>query len=125
MHVTTRSTAKASRARSTPTDVSPSSPKINLEQKKSLLSFIARVAIARLGRADKKRGVIRKTFKEYNKRYEWVTERQLRYHITQVRNSIAVPSAVPFSLTVDDTPLESMNRDDTARGVSVVGVEVS
>ena len=123
MHVTTQSTAKASRARSAPTLVSP--PKINLEQRKSLLLFIARVAIARLGRADKKRGVIRKTFKEYNKRYEWVTERQLRYHITQVRNSVSVPSAVPFSLTVDDTPLESMNRDDTARGVSVVGVEVS
>ena len=123
MHVTTRATTQASRARSVPTLVSP--PKIDLEQRKSLLLFIARVAIARLGRADKKRGVIRKTFKEYNKRYEWVTERQLRYHITQVRNSIAVPSAVPFSLTVDDTPLESMNRDDTARGVSVVGVEVS
>ena len=123
MHVTTRATTQANRARSTTHIGSP--PKMDLKQRKSLLLFIARVAIARLGRADKKRGVIRKTFKEYNKRYEWVTEIQLRYHITQVRNSIAVPSAVPFSLTVDDTPLESMNRDDTARGVSVVGVEVS
>ena len=123
MHVTTRATTQASRARSIPTPVSP--PKIDLEQRKSLLLFIARVAIARLGRADKKRGVIRKTFLEYNKRYEWVTERQLRYHITQVRKSMAVPSAVPFSLTVGDTRLESMNRDDTATGVSVFGVEVS
>ena len=123
MHVTTRATTQANRARSTTSIGSP--PKMDLEQRKSLLLFIARVAIARLGRADKKRGVIRKTFLEYNKRYEWVTERQLRYHITQVRKSMAVPSAVPFSLTVGDTRLESMNRDDTATGVSVVGVEVS
>ena len=123
MHVTTRATTQVSREIYVLTLVSP--PKINLEQRKSLLLFIARVAIVRFGIADKKRGVIRKTFKEYNNRYEWMTERQLCYHITQVHTSMTVPSTVPFSLTVGDTRLENMNRDDTATGVSVVEVEVS
>lgn len=47
--------------------------------RKGITRFIAIVIDARLGRANKKQGVICQAYLEYKHRYTWITEKQISY----------------------------------------------
>ena len=120
MRVNTRSNTRQRQVRSS---IHQSLTLDEKNKRKAITLFIARVVYARLERAaGKKQGVIRKAYIEYKQRYNWITERQIRYAVNKFTTRISVPSTNSPILTRNDVQPERMNCNETSNEVETNGV---
>ena len=71
----------------------------------AVLMLIGKVINLRLQKESRLYGVIRRTFTEYHQRYDWLTERQVRYAYTKYKKNLEVSSAgTSFLVTNADHP---------------------
>ena len=122
MRVNTRSNTRQRQVRSSIRQA------LTLDEKnkrKTITLFIARVVYARLERSGKKQGVIRKAYNEYKQRYDWITERQIRYAVTTFTSRMVVPSTNSPILARNDVQPERMNCNETSNEVETNEVSLA
>ena len=121
MLVATRSRNSSSNGRRNTTNVRTIDVTNRSKSNRSaILLLIGRVLYIRLQKSIKKRGVIRQTFNEYHERYDWLTERQVRYALERYTKDMKVSSVdepvlepshpVPERITYDETTNFSVTR---------------